>query len=362
MGRELYSYYYIAIGHLIGIIIAPYFKLANYFRPSHKLDEINVKVILVNEYHRIGDVLLIEPILRSLKSKFPEADIILICNKKIEQLAKHLSLADTIIGIEAPWTNWNWSIKKWKYLYTFFSKDIKSKNIDLAFDFKGDIRNSFFLWSTKPKKSYGYSFTGGKYFFTNPQNINIKMHQQKRAFHLVKKVGCIEMPIPNKSIQLDGTIVIHPGASDIKRAWSEVYWFELIKLLAINHDISIVKIAASKDLLEKINNNNIKIKIFKGSLVEFNEWLINQKLIIAPDSMAGHLAAYNGIPSISIFGSQDPELTYPSGSKSKIIKPKISCSHKKVHWRLCEKCMLSIKPIVVYKEAIKFISEIKNKA
>ena len=39
----------------------------------------------------------------------------------------------------------------------------------------------------------------------------------------------------------------------------------------------------------------------------------------------------------------------------KIIKPKISCSHKKFHWRLCEKCMLSIKPIFVYKEAIKFI-------
>jgi hypothetical protein len=55
-------------------------------------------------------------------------------------------------------------------------------------------------------------------------------------------------------------------------------------------------------------------------------------------------------------------LTCPTGSKSKIIKPKISCSHKKFHWRLCEKCMLSIKPIFVYKEAIKFISEIKNKA
>ena len=362
MGRELYSFYYIAIGYLISFIIAPYFKLANYFRPLYKLDEINVKVILVNEYHRIGDVLLIEPILRSLRAKFPEANIILICNKQIEQLAKHLSLADTIIGIEAPWTTWSWSIKKWKSLYSFFSKDIKSRNIDLAFDFKGDIRNSFFLWITKPKKSYGYSFTGGNFFFTNPQSINIKMHQQKRAFHLVKKVGCIEIPQPNKSIQLGGTIVIHPGTSDIKRAWSEVYWFELIKLLTTDYDLSIVKIAASNDLLEKINSNNIKIKIFKGSLVEFSEWIKAQKLIIAPDSMSGHLAAYNGIPSISIFGSQDPELTCPTGSKSKIIKPKISCSHKKFHWRLCEKCMLSIKPIFVYKEAIKFISEIKNKA
>lgn len=362
MARDLYNFYYIAIGYLISTIIAPYFKIANYFRPSYKLKEIKIEVILVNEYHRIGDVLLIEPILRSLKSKFPEAEIILICNKQIEQLAKHLVLADTIIGIEAPWTNWSWSIKKWKTLYTFFSKDIKSKNVDLAFDFKGDIRNSFFLWSAKPKKSYGYSFTGGKYFFTNPQSINIKMHQQKRAFHLVKKVGCIETPILNKRIQNDGTIVIHPGVSDINRSWPEVYWLELIKLLAVYHDLSIVKIAASNDLIEKINSNNINIKIFKGSLVEFNEWLKMQKLIIAPDSMGGHLAAYNGIPSISIFGSQDPDLTRPSGSKSKIIKPKINCSHKRVHWRFCEKCMLSIEPIFVYKEAVKFISEIKNKA
>ena len=362
MGQELYSLYYTTIGYLISLIISPYFKFVNYFRLSYKLDEMNVKVILVNEYHRIGDVLLIEPILRSLKKKFPEADIVLICNKQIEQLAKHLSLADTIIGIEVPWTNWNWSIKKWKSIYNFFSKDIKSRNIDLAFDFKGDIRNSFFLWTTKPKKSYGYSFTGGKYFFTNPQIINMKMHQQERAFHLVKKVGCSKELILNKSIKLEGTIVIHPGCSDIKRAWPELYWFELIKLLTVDHDLSIVKIATSNDLLEKINSNKIKIKIFKGSLIEFNEWLKTQKLIIGPDSMAGHLAAYNSIPSISIFGSQDPELTRPTGLKSKIIKPKTSCFHKKVHWRLCEKCMLSIKPITVYKEAVKIISESKNKA
>ena len=57
MARDLYNFYHIAIGYLISIIIAPYFKIANYFRPSYKLKEIKIEVILVNEYHRIGDVL-----------------------------------------------------------------------------------------------------------------------------------------------------------------------------------------------------------------------------------------------------------------------------------------------------------------
>ena len=64
------------------------------------------------------------------------------------------------------------------------------KNIDLAFDFKGDIRNAWFLWLTRPKISFGYNTTGGNYFFTNPMEMNQNLHQLYRAFNLVSAVGC----------------------------------------------------------------------------------------------------------------------------------------------------------------------------
>ncbi len=65
-------------------------------------------------------------------------------------------------------------------------------------------------------------------------------------------------------------------------------------------------------------------------------------MLIGNDSMPGHLAAYLGIPTISIFGSQDPKMTCPIGQWITIIKPDESCEHKRNHWRLCQKCMETI--------------------
>ena len=41
---------------------------------------------------------------------------------------------------------------------------LQSLDIDLAIDFKGDLRNSWFLWNTHPKLSFGYNATGGIIF------------------------------------------------------------------------------------------------------------------------------------------------------------------------------------------------------
>ena len=64
--------------------------------------------------------------------------------------------------------------------------------------------------------------------------------------------------------------------------------------------------------------------------------------------MAGHMAAYVGIPVISLFGSQIPELTYPISENKIVITPDIPCNHKSSHWRLCSQCMASIRPKKVY--------------
>ena len=101
-----------------------------------------------------------------------------------------LAYPDEVIPITVPWTNWSWSIFDW-YKTRSFAKSFSKKNIDLAFDFKGDFRNSWFLWNIYPKVSFGYNTTGGGYFFTNPQTMNQDLHQSERAEALVSNVGCI---------------------------------------------------------------------------------------------------------------------------------------------------------------------------
>ena len=156
----IYKPEYIFWSKFISVLIGPWFQFLNLFRKKYNITSINVKTILVTEYHRIGDVIIIAPVLKSFKTRFPKAKIILVCNEKTKGLAEELKLADKVFGISVPWTNWDWSISKWLSTREF-AKNLRRREIDLAFDFKGDLRNSWFLWNTCPKLSFGYHTNGG---------------------------------------------------------------------------------------------------------------------------------------------------------------------------------------------------------
>ena len=111
------------ISRLISFFISPYYKILNFFRNNYSITDIEIKTILVTEYHRIGDVLIISPVLKSLKRKFPKARLILICNREVGQLASHLNLADEISIVNVPWTNWNWSIFSWWDVCLLYTSD-----------------------------------------------------------------------------------------------------------------------------------------------------------------------------------------------------------------------------------------------
>ncbi len=357
----IYKPSYIFWAKIISILIAPYFKFFNFFRKKYDIRSINIKTILVTEYHRIGDVIIIAPILKSIKSNFPKAKIILICNDSARELAENLKLADKVIGVSVPWTNWRWSVFEW-YKIRGFANSLHLENIDLAIDFKGDLRNSWFLWSAHPKVSFGYNTTGGEYFITNSFTMNQKDHQYLRALKLIQYFGC--RLIKNKKNRYhsvkNGCIVLHPGASDLVRRWPDSHWKELIKLLTPNFKVSIVITKESSCLFKALKSERLELEYFQGSLVEFCDYIKNQKCLIALDSMAGHLASYLGVPVVSLFGSQNPELTKPKNKYGKIIKPEKPCGHNRIHWRLCKLCLESISPKKVYNELSEHILFIES--
>ena len=226
-----------------------------------------------------------------------------------------------------------------------FAQSLREKQVDIAIDFKGDMRNNWFLWHTNAKIRLGYTATGGGFFLSSAYEFNHTIHQTYRANNLIRYIDCN----PKNSdvdtrINKSGAIVIHVGATDPRRGWPENHWLELIKLLTVNNRVTIVKIKESEGLITKLNLSLNNIEVFHGNLVKFHNWLKNQRILIAPDSMAGHLAAYSGISVISLFGSQNPKLTAPLGKRVRVVAPEYPCSHNRNHWRLCASCMESITP------------------
>ena len=137
-------------------------------------------------------------------------------------------------------------------------------DIDLAIDFKGDIRNSWFLWKTHPKISFGYNTTGGGYFFTNSCAMDQKAHQYLRAFKLIEQFGC-QLVKDNETryrSKKKGCIVLHTGSSDLERSWPDSSWKELVRLLSEKFKVSLVITKESSSLFHRLRNRGIRIGVF----------------------------------------------------------------------------------------------------
>ena len=357
MPNQIYSKRNLFWSRLISSFLHPYYSFFNLFRKKYELEDTEIKNIVVTEYHRIGDVLMIAKTLKSIKKSFPNSRLILLCSNQAHLLADHLNLADEIYPIKVPWSDWNYSIVKWIRVW-IFAKQIAKKKIDLAFDFKGDLRNSWFLWHIKAKISFGYTTTGGEYFFTHGQEMNEGIHQTMRANNLILKAGC-KISIDSKSklkLNNNGSIVFHNGATDPRRSWPINNWVTLAKSLSVSYKVAIVKTPESSVLIKLLKDSELQVDYFEGGLVEFKLWLQEQQCLISPDSMAGHLAAYIDIPTVSLFGAQNPELTRPLNKMGAIITPDSDCKHEMDHWRLCRACMESISPEKVSKTVFSLLS------
>ncbi len=356
MKQEIYHPWNLFLSRCISTLLYPFARI--FIRSSNPSDieKKEIKKILVTEYHCIGDVLMIIPALRLLKSSFPDAELTLVTNSTVSELATVLKIADRIFSFDFPWTG---KSDKMNYRDVWdISKKLKRENFDLGIDFKGDFRNLIFLWKTASKFRLGFNGTGGAYFLTHPFPFPFRIHQRDRSIQLLRSFG-LNQKIDNSPIKVqngeddeDKFIVLHPGANHKERRWSKRNWIKLAKLLDHSYKIAVVKTHDSVKTITAISEVFPDIFIFSGSLASIGKWLQHQKALIGMDSMAVHLAGILGIPSLAIFGKQNPELTKPKFIGSTIITPEQPCNHKNAHWRLCGECTNSVKPETVFNEII----------
>ena len=77
MTQGVYSSKSLIISNIISFLIFPFYKALNIFRKKYDLRRITINKILILEYHRIGDVIMILGVLRSLRVKYPDSKITL---------------------------------------------------------------------------------------------------------------------------------------------------------------------------------------------------------------------------------------------------------------------------------------------
>ena len=339
MNQEIYRPGKLFISRCISRLIYPFVRIFIRTSSLSNIKKNEIKKILVTEYHCIGDVLIIIPALRLIKSSFPDAELTLVTNSAVSELAAVLKIADKIFSFDFPWTGKSDKINYWEVWDAV--KILRRENFDFGIDFKGDIRNLMFLWKTGSKFRLGFDGTGGSYLLSHPLPFPFMTHQRDRALQLLRSIGLNQkidnspINIPSGTYNENNFMVLHPGANHIERQWSKRNWIKLVALLKHSHKIALVKTNETVKTITALSEIYPDIFIFSGSLASFGKWLQHQKVLIGMDS---------------IFGKQNPDLTKPQLNGSAYISPEHPCNHKNNHWRLCGECTNTVTPESVFDE------------
>ncbi len=284
-----------------------------------------IKKIAILRANALGDFIFILPALQALKDTFPEAEIVLLGKQWHEEyLANRPSNVDRVVvvppypGVGAAY---DYEVDKAE-LNRFFAQ-MQAENFDLAFQFHGGGKNSNpFMLRLGAKKVIGLKSPVAPEVDVSVPYV-LYFSEPMRYLEMVALVGAKTLDIeprwesvPSDLQELNTVlpdwqnqkiIVLHPGATDMRRRWpAKKFALVADKLIEIGFTIALTGTDFEKQVLKEVwENISQKQQAFNLcnllSLAGMTGLLAISKLVIANDTGPIHLARALKTPTVGIF-------------------------------------------------------------
>ena len=312
-------------------LLKAYLKTADFLAKASKKTPIPTsptRFLVANTAH-IGDTIMMTAMLNVIHHLFPKAKISVVISSKSLPLLKDHPYIDSFHIIDHWVTNRSplSLLKKMVHYRKTLRKavaNIKEKNYEVAIDTYCYFGNAIpTLKKAKIPVRIGYTSGGFGPWLTHP--VNWKLFNQPVIDYylpLLKILGCSEekvrpflRPFMTPKTRKTGHdilslekdyIVVHMGSGDDRKLWPLEKWQQLIKKFS---ETPIILTGSGKEEKERADlvAKETKALNFVDAL-SFDEYmniLKSARLLISVDSMAGHLAAALGTPSITLFASMN---------------------------------------------------------
>ena len=272
----------------------------------------------------IGDIILLNGLLRDIKDFNNEIKIILFVTKEVRAIAEIMNTYDELIDIEL--------YKPLKALRT-----LRQHPVDVFIDSSQWARlNAILTFFSKSGYKIGFK-TKNQYkhfIFDYAAEHSDKVHELYNYKKLIFTQGITvknfpEINLSEKTDVKDDRVAIHimPSGylSELKR-WNDKSWRDIIDyLLANNTEIYFTGSASDSMYMETLlNNYRGNEKIFnvagKYSLKETAYLLLSSKLVISVNTGIMHLASTLGCNLIALHGPTDPKRWGPLNSNSIVVQ------------------------------------------
>lgn len=282
------------------------------------------RVLICNGAH-LGDVILSTAVLPVLRSAFPKAELGFLTGSWSRGVLENHALIDHIHIFDHPAINRSpisrrAKKRRGKKSWLRALSEVQSYDYEVAFDlYSCVVPMGFFLYKALIEQRVGHYTSRQCRYYTD------LLYWVRTGAHMVEEhgkiledfgVGAHHLSYLKPTLLyrdeisyttgLENYIVLHVGVGDPLKEWNLYAWQDLARRLrALSLPIVIlgkgVKEAALAWEIEMVHGRALNL-VDRLSVRESFEVIRRAHSVIGLDSMAGHVAAAYGVPSVNIYG------------------------------------------------------------
>ncbi len=300
--------------------------------------------VLIVKTSSMGDIIHTLPAITDAASAIPNVKFDWVVEEKFAEIPHWHPAVDNVIKVA--WRRWRKQLlsattrAEWRS----FRQSLNSKKYDLIIDAQGLIKSALFSRLAKGM-CCGFASDSvrerlASFLYHRSFSVARNQHAVTRLRYLFSQALGYQVPagIPNYGIDKnklltekkdeDYLVFLH-GTTWQTKHWPEEYWTELAK--KANQAGLIVKLAWGSESemkrAERIAAHCSRAVLLpRLDLLGMAKTLLSAKAVITVDTGLGHLAAALDVPTISLYGPTNPELTGALGRTQVHLSTTFPCS------------------------------------
>jgi heptosyltransferase-2 len=271
--------------------------------------------LLIIELWGLGDLVIATPFLRAAAQQY---EVTVLAKPYAKDLQSRLWPELTVLPFIAPWTAFRrkYRLLNWPWPEMFrLGRQIRAAQFDVGLSARWDPRDHFLLAFAGAKKRLGFPRMGSRIFLTDSlARPEPDAHRYENWRTLGQAIG-LELPPRGQIPMLQRTadrsreILVHTGAGQPVRVWPLENYQKLVAHLREKQYR--VQVACDPDQRDWWLRNDELPVATPRTVSDLLALVDRAAALIGNDSGPGHLAAFAGVPTFTIFGAQLPEWFAP---------------------------------------------------
>lgn len=308
--------------------------------------------ILIRATNWVGDAIMALPALRSVRKRFPEAEIAIVARPYVADIYRDQEICNQLIAYDPKGLHAGFSGRE------RLAVELRAQKFDAALLLQNAFDAAWLAWRANIPERIGYARDGRSFLLTKavpvPREGESPAHERFYYLELLRRAGWLDSFEDESFIGLNVSeekrrsaaqflgrsgvrlglrrIAIGAGASyGSAKCWPPSRFAEVVNRLQSESDADVIlfgtdaEAGVSTAICSEMRRPPIDLT-GRTAIADLPALLSQCHLFIGNDSGAMHVAAAVGLPIVAVFGPTDPFGTAPVTPRFSIVQLKPYCS------------------------------------